>query len=161
MISNYCYGTTTNALDWSAIPDQEEPLNALLAGQMRRIQKPAFTSYEQMLQALSNPAPTKQQTTTPIMDKPKRRIVQVFIADPDPDVPLENALLYKGETKFTDATDQELYFELQIADILKKHNDQRVKWLDKDATKKTGKDMFLDPIKVRDLRMAVVTIAEF
>lgn len=95
------------------------------------------------------------------MPEQTRRIAQVFIADPHPDVPLTEALLYQTEPKFTDASDQELYFESPVMEKLKAHNEKRIKWLDKEATKRAGKDVFLDPIKVRDLRMVVVTIASF
>jgi len=90
-----------------------------------------------------------------------RRIVQVFIADPDINVPLESALLFKSEPKFTDATDQELYFEVPITDLLKAHNEKRKTWLDKDASRKAGKDIALEPAKIRDLKMVVVNIAQF
>lgn len=90
-----------------------------------------------------------------------RRIVQVFIADPNENVPLDAAVLFKGEQKLTESTDQELYFELPIADTLAKHNEKRAKWLDKEATKRSGKDVFLDPAKIRELKMVVVTIAQF
>src|SRR5690349_21017651 len=39
----------------------------------------------------------------------QRRIIQVFIADPDQNVPLDSALLYRGDQKLTDLTDQELF----------------------------------------------------
>lgn len=94
-------------------------------------------------------------------DKIQRRLVQVFIADPHPDVPLESAMLHRGEMQFTDASDQELYFGIPIMNLLTKHNDARKTWLDKEATKRAGKDIFLEPAKIRELRMVVVTIASF
>lgn len=90
-----------------------------------------------------------------------RRIIQVFIADPDINVPLADALLFNGTQKLTDLTDQELFFEVTIADLLAKHNEKRAKWLDKDATKKAGKDVMLEPARIRDLKMTVVNIAAF
>ncbi len=95
------------------------------------------------------------------MSEGTRRIVQVFIVDPHEDVPLDKCLLYKSDQQFTDLTDPELYFELNIKEILAAHNNLRRKFLDKDATRKSGKDINLEPIKVRDLKMAVVTIAKF
>lgn len=91
----------------------------------------------------------------------QRRIVQVFIADADQNVPLASALLHKTEPAFTDSTDQELYFELPVAELLKAHNEKRKTWMDKDASRKSGKDVLLEPIKIRDLKMVVVTIAQF
>lgn len=99
--------------------------------------------------------------TTPSMPNQNRRIVQVFIADPNENVPLDKALLYRGEQKLTDATDAELFFEVPIQELLAKHNAERVKMLDKEASRKAGKDLFLEPVKIRELKMTVVTIASF
>ena len=102
-------------------------------------------------------------TTPPPMasNNQKRRFVQVFIADPNENVPLDRAVLYTGPQKLTDATDAELYFEVAIKDLLDAHNAQRVAWLDKEASRKAGKDIALEPARIRDLKMVVVTIAEF
>lgn len=94
-------------------------------------------------------------------NQPQRRIVQVFIADPNENVPLDQSVLFTGSQKLTDLTDSELYFEVPINDLLKKHNEQRVKWTDKEASKRAGKDVFLDPVRIRELKMVVVTIAQF
>jgi len=87
---------------------------------------------------------------------PTRRVVQVFIADPNENIPLDDCLLFKGEEKLTDATDQELFFELDIKDLLEKHNAKRVKVIDKKVKDRTE---YLEPAKVRDLKMVVVTVA--
>lgn len=89
------------------------------------------------------------------------RIVQVFIADTNENVPLDQSVLFKGEQKLTDLTDTELFFEVPMAEILKAHNDKRVTWADKEASKRSGKDVLLDPVKIRDLKMVVVTVAQF
>lgn len=85
-----------------------------------------------------------------------RRLVQVIIADPNENVSLEDCILFKGEEKVTDATDQELFFELDIKDLLEKHNEKRVKIIDKKVKERTE---YLEPAKVRDLKMVVVTVA--
>lgn len=91
-----------------------------------------------------------------------RRIVQVFIADPNENVPLDKALLYQDEKPhLTDLTDQELFFELDIKDILAKHNEFRVTVVDKEASEGKNKDVLLEPAKIRDLRMTVVSVATF
>lgn len=87
-----------------------------------------------------------------------RRLVQVVVADPDENVPLDQALIYEGKPKFTDATDQELYFELDIQALLKKHNEARVKIVNKKVKERTE---YLEPARVRELKMVVVTIATF
>ena len=89
------------------------------------------------------------------------RIVKVFMADPDENIVLDKRILYTGDEKLTDSTDQELFFEIPIADLLTKHNALRCVTLDRKATAKTGKDVFLEPIRIRDLRMVVVTVAQF
>lgn len=86
----------------------------------------------------------------------ERRIVQVFIADPDEKVPLKHALLYEGQAHLTDLTDQELFFEINIKEILDKHNALRITLKDKDSKEES----YLDPVRIRDLKMTVVTIAE-
>ena len=95
------------------------------------------------------------------MSNTNRRYVQVFVADPNPDVPLDESVLFKGEQKLTDLTDTELFFEVPIAQRLAEHNAKRVKWLDKESSKRAGKDVMLDPVKIRELKMVVVTIAQF
>ncbi len=95
------------------------------------------------------------------MANTQRRLVQVYIVDPNENVPLDKAVLYKGDEKLTDLTDQELYFEIPVQELLTKHNALRVTLLDKDATKRSDKDRFLEPAKIRDLRMAVINIAQF
>jgi len=87
-----------------------------------------------------------------------RRLVQVFIADPNDNVPMADSLLYSGDQKLTDATDQELFFEIDIKTILEKHNEKRVKMIDKKIKERTE---YLEPAKIRDLKMVVVTVAGF
>lgn len=99
--------------------------------------------------------PAKQEQN---VANPKRRLVQVFIADPDVNVPLAESLLYTGEQKLTDATDQELFFEVDIKKILDDHNTKRVGWPNKAVKERTE---MLEPARIRDLKMVVVTIAEF
>jgi hypothetical protein len=93
-----------------------------------------------------------QMTTTP------RRLVQVYIADPDENIPLDKSLLYQGEQKLTDLTDQELFFEIDMAVILKKHNEMRVKQINKKVKERTE---HLEPARIRDLKMVVVENAKF
>jgi hypothetical protein len=85
-----------------------------------------------------------------------RRVVQIFIADPNENIPLADCMLYESERKLTDATDQELFFELDIKGILEKHNAKRTKVIDKKVKDRTE---YLEPAKVRDLKMVVVTVA--
>lgn len=104
------------------------------------------------------------QTITP-QPQPKeialattRRIVKVFVADPNENVPVDKCLLIQGEEKLTELTDQELFFELDIKAALEKHNAYRVTVRNK-AVKE--REEFLEPARIRDLKMTVVTIAQF
>lgn len=102
-----------------------------------------------------------QETKQTEEQKSMKRIVKVFVVDPDQRVPAEQSLLAQSEEQFTDKTDQELFFDLDIRDSLAKHNEARVKIIDKQATARSGRDVFLEPIKIRDLKMQVVQIAQF
>lgn len=102
----------------------------------------------------------KTETEMPAKEA-TRRIVKIFIIDPDTNIDLKDAVLYQGPEELTDLTDQELFFELDIKNLLKDHNEKRVKILNKKATEKAGKDVFLDAIKVRDLTMVVNVVLEF
>lgn len=89
------------------------------------------------------------------------RVVKVFIADPNENVPLEKRMIYRGEEKTTDLTDQELFFEVPMQDLLGKHNEYRRSLVDRKQAEKFGRDILLEPVKIRDLRMVVVTVASF
>lgn len=88
----------------------------------------------------------------------QRRLVQIFIADPDENVPLDQCLLYSGAQKLTDLTDQELFFEIDVKKILDEHNAKRVMLVNKAVKERTE---HLESARVRDLKMTVVTIASF
>lgn len=91
----------------------------------------------------------------------QRRIVKVVVIDPDQAVPLDQCVLYSGEEKLTDLDDQELFFELDIKKMLDEHNAKRVTIVDKKASEKAGREIKLEPTRVRDLKMAVVDVAKF
>ena len=54
--------------------------------------------------------------------------------------------------------DQELFFEIDINSILKAHNEKRIKIVNKDIKDRTE---YLEPARIRDLTMTVVTVASF
>jgi hypothetical protein len=91
-------------------------------------------------------------------EKTTSRFVRVIIVDPNENLPLEDRLVYKGEEKFTDLNDQELFFELEIKTLLATHNEKRTKTVDKTVKERTE---HLEPAKIRDLKMVVVNIATF
>lgn len=108
---------------------------------------------------------TDDDLTLTTEEKPNmsnRRIVQVYIADPNESVPLEKSLLYQDDAPhLTDLTDQELFFEIDIKNILDKHNEYRVTVKDKEASEGKNNDVMLEKAKIRDLKMTVVEIAKF
>jgi len=67
-----------------------------------------------------------EQKEMPTTAATQRRLVQVFILDPDENVPLDKALLYQGKQVMTDLTDQELYYDIDIKSVIEKHNAYRV-----------------------------------
>ena len=89
-----------------------------------------------------------------------RRLVKVIVVDKDENVPLEKCVLYSGKEQMTDLTNQELFFEIDIKNLLENHNKMRGKIIDKENSTKDEK-VYLEPIKIRDLVMSVATIATF
>lgn len=118
--------------------------------------------YSKLLEAANQLKP--KLPVTPFIPKEIKmttRLVKVIIADPNDNLPLESRLLYNGPEHLTDMTDQDLYFDLEISALLKKHNVLRATTLDKKATEKSGRDVFLEPLRVSGLKMIVVNIATF
>lgn len=87
-----------------------------------------------------------------------KRMVRVLIVDPDEDVPVEKSVLHDGKEQLTDLTDQELFFEVDLKEALTKHNEYRQTIVDKTVKDRTE---HLEAIRIRDLKMLVVTLAEF
>ena len=105
---------------------------------------------------LAKVIPAAAQQETVVSDK--RRLVRVVVVDPHDDVPVEIALLYDSKEVFTDKTDQELYFDVPIAQILKDHNEKRAKIVNKAVKDRTE---YLEPARIRDLKMLVISLATF
>lgn len=103
------------------------------------------------------PMPTTQGTQT-MAATSHRRIVQVFIADPDPNVPLDDSMLYQSHQKLTELDDQELFFEVPIKELLDQHNAKRAVIINKSIK---DREVNLEPLRIRDLKMVVVTVAQF
>lgn len=87
-----------------------------------------------------------------------KRLVRVLIVDPDELVPVDQSLLHDSKEMLTELDDQELYFEIDIKGEMAAHNERRAKIRDPEVK---DREEFLEPVRVRDLRMMVVTIAEF
>jgi hypothetical protein len=94
----------------------------------------------------------------PLLKSMSKRLVRVFLVDPNASIPLDASMLYKSEEKLTDLTDQELFFEMPVQELLAKHNALRVTLVDKEASKRSNKDVLLEPAKIRDLTMTVLVL---
>jgi hypothetical protein len=94
----------------------------------------------------------------PLLKSMSKRLVRVFLVDPNASVPLESSMLFKCEEKLTDLTDQELFFEMPVQELLAQHNALRVTLVDKEASKRSNKDVLLEPAKIRDLTMTVLVL---
>lgn len=87
------------------------------------------------------------------------RMVQIFIVDPHTSVPLTDRLVYRSSEPFlTDLDDQELFFDLDIKQLLANHNAKRTAVVNKGITDRT---VNLEAARVRDLRMNVTVVAQF
>lgn len=84
-----------------------------------------------------------------------RRLVCVYIVDPDQNIPAEDAVLFQSEPRVTDLGDQDLFYEIDIAGILKKHNTARTK------IRRKGTEQFLEAITATKLSMRVHTLISF
>lgn len=91
----------------------------------------------------------------------KGRIVRVFITDSNENVPLDKCFIHKSEEITTELSDQELYFDIDLKERLKEYNAYRVTVKDKKLSEKMGKEVLLEPVRIRDLNMVVVEIAKF
>lgn len=101
---------------------------------------------------------TTTTTSTEDTEMTDRRLVRVLVVDTEENLPVEDALLYDSKEIFTDKTDQELYFDVPMQELLKAHNDKRIKVLDKSVKERKE---YLEPARIRDLDMVVIAIAEF
>lgn len=88
------------------------------------------------------------------------RLVRVFLADPNESLPLNKRVLFRGDEEWTELTDQELFFQLPVKELLDTHNTARITFDDK-TTKSRAVVEKLEPARVRDLTMTVVTIVQF
>jgi|Cruoilmetagenom7_1024161.scaffolds.fasta_scaffold03732_19 hypothetical protein len=90
-------------------------------------------------------------------DMSGKRMVRVLIVDPDTQVPVYKSVLHDSKEILTDLTDEELFFEVDLKSAVTRHNVYRGTLKDKDGE---AGDM-LEAIRIRDLKMLVVTLAEF
>lgn len=165
--SNYASSTTPVAgmLVGNVIPQQAYGLG-LAQQQFDHLQRAQWD-----MGAVAAGAPGQVQFNTLLRQQPvvtqeeevpmanQRRLVQVYIVDADESVPLTDAVIYRGDQQFTDLTDQELFFEIDLKGALAEHNVKRTQLRDKRV--KGERIQNLEPARIRDLKMTVVNIATF
>lgn len=156
-ITNSAYASTSYVPDTWTSTTTVGGLGVALGGSTPSCGDGAF---EAMIRGRQNLQQQRQQIHQEIIKlaNPSRRIVKVIIIDPDDRVPLDKCILFSGDEKLTDLTDQELFFEVEIKSLLDKHNEYRKTVVDKKVKERTEN---LEPIKIRDLRMVVVDVAKF
>lgn len=89
------------------------------------------------------------------------RIVRVVIFDPSKDLPENKRVLHMGDDMLTDKTDNELFFDVGVTELLGAHNDHRKTVVNKKASEKFGRDIFLEPIRLSELTMGILVLATF
>lgn len=152
------YGTAVAASNQLWMPNK---LNALTTGGIdNSTPRRGDDEYRKLAAAMQSQTTLVQpKKETSAMAESTTRLVKVFIVDPNQNVPLEKRLIYRGDETVTDLTDQELFFEIDIAGLLKTHNEYRVTVEDKKANK--DKPVMLEAARVRDLKMQVIVLAQF
>ena len=164
-ISSSVYGSVGDLLDQAAQKRHEAQQDLRRIEQQQKLfgmQNAGMNIGQQapeMLRALA--AGVAAKPNFPQKAIPAMRIVKVIIADTDENLPLDRRVIYTGPEHVTDLTDQELFYEIPIAELLAAHNKLRVETFNTRATVKLQRDVVLEPIRIRDLKMVVVTVASF
>lgn len=141
---------TSNANSWN-----DEVVRGIIDPDWRRVGLP-----HNIVRPQQQHDPLQQEKQPVAQATPKLRIVRVFIADTNENLPVDKRLIYAGKEQTTDLTDQELFFEVPIQELLKTHNALRAQTKDKTLSTKDNVTM-LEPVRIRDLQMVVLGIAQF
>jgi hypothetical protein len=161
---------TTSAYAGSVVEPAQWVAPAALGGKFdqqhvpKQLDPAAFLAKVQAAERRLTASPVGVRADYPLKVQPimsTARIVKVFIADNNENLPLDKRVLYTGAEHLTDLTDQELFFEIAIAELLREHNRVRVTYRDKKAANTNGDPVLLEPARIRDLKMVVVTVASF
>lgn len=95
------------------------------------------------------------------MSNANRRVVNVKLLDNDSGLPVENSLVAQFDNIVTedsnDVVVQEILLNKNIADSIAKHNQKRVEQTDLEILKRTGNDVKLRQVKLKDLTWIVTT----
>lgn len=126
-----------------------------------RSSSPVAAIYAAAHQIPQDPPSTTITTSATKDNNMATRVVKVYIADPNENLALQDQLIYSGAEKLTDSTNEELFFEISITELLTAHNEKRKATVDKKQSERFGKAIYLEPVRIRDLKMVVAAIAEF
>lgn len=88
-----------------------------------------------------------------------RRLVEIIAVDRDVNVPFDKAVIFQGERRITDLSDHELMFEAKLDEALATYNQYRVTVRDEDRSATARSDVYLKPLRLKDLRAIVITHA--
>ena len=101
----------------------------------------------------------KQTEEKQTMSQTNRRVVNVKLLDNDSGLPVEYALVAQFQGIVTEDSDevvkQEILLNKNIADAIAKHNEKRVEQTDLEILKRTGNDVKLRQVKLKDLTWIV------
>jgi len=92
------------------------------------------------------------------MAKSRKRLVRVFIVDPNQSVPIERSVLYDGKEFWTDLDDQDLILQIDLPNLLKTHNVYRTTLPDLYAQRTAGATCNLEAATVMDIKTGIMTL---
>lgn len=88
-----------------------------------------------------------------------RRTVVVELIDPDKGLPVEDSLVLRTKSLVTEDTDEvtirEVLMKFPVAQQLAKHNEKRATIVNEEILNRTGNEVFLRPVKLKDLQWVV------
>lgn len=87
-----------------------------------------------------------------------RREVKVSLFDNDPGLDVEDSLVGKWKVLTEDDADttiRELLMNANVKGAMERHNEKRIKTVDKEVLHRTGQQVFLQPIKLKNLKWTV------
>jgi len=135
----------------TTIPNQPIPDNWLDQSQQVQDLKERIKELEHELKKLRK---KKMKQVT-------KRLVQVFVVDPDKRVDDEHSVVHKSEVMVSSKTNEELFYDVDWKAVLAAHNTYRASVVHDDRSEVRGKDIHLKPVKVSDLERQVVVLANF
>jgi hypothetical protein len=91
----------------------------------------------------------------------QRRVVTVRLFDDDPGLPVDNCLVAEYSSVVTEDNDQvtiqQVLLDYGVAEDIRIHNDTRAEVVNESILQNTGREVMLRPIRLKDLRIEVVS----